>query len=497
MNATIRTAPSEITPAARKAVLAWLISSLAVFTVMIVLGILMRLSQGGVLQIQPGTFYSMMTMHGLGMAGSLFSVGLAMLWWSMASHCNPNVRVMWSALALFLLGAVGLLVATLQGGFAAGWYALYPLPFVKAGWPSWSIGLAIISLMVLGVAWLMVQLDLLRAMSTRFGFKNLLGWGYLRGKPGKDLPAPVLITTVCTIAGTLGVLVGAATLVMYLIRWLTPSADFDALTLKNMMFMFGHTIVNVAMYCAVCIVYHVLPRFTGRPWKLNRVTVLAWNATLIFILFAYFHHLYMDFAQNVGLQYLGQIASYASAVPATAVTIFGVGSQIYRSGIRWSFVPVTFVAAMVGWLIGGFTAVLDSTIALNNVFHNTLWVPGHFHTYFLVGMVLIMLGFAHYILRSRAERLAGWGLAAMMGGGYTFLLMFFMGGLSSVPRRYASYRAIPVPSVAEDGTAFATYAAIAAMVFLAGALIFFVSLAIGRRGSRAEAELAGTSEAIG
>jgi len=95
--------------------------------------------------------------------------------------------------------------------------------------------------------------------------------------------------------------------------------------------------------------------------------------------------------------------------------------------------------------------------------------------------VLILLAFAHHILRSRAERVAGWGLAAMLGGGYTFVLMFFLAGLESVPRRYAAYDAIPIPSVAEAGTTLASYAAYAGIVFLVGALIFLVSLWRGRR----------------
>ena len=40
--------------------------------------------------------------------------------------------------------------------------------------------------------------------------------------------------------------------------------------------------------------------------------------------------------------------------------------------------------------VGGVAAVIDSTVAVNLVFHNTLWVPAHFHTYYLMGVVFMV-----------------------------------------------------------------------------------------------------------
>ncbi len=471
-----------VSRAAGRPTLIWLITLLAVFAVMVVFGITMRLAQGGRLELQPQTFYAVMTMHGLGMAGSLFTVGLVMVWYIVAQRCRPSLVVLWIAYALFLVGAVGLLAATLIGGFGPGWYALYPLPFVNPVWPNWATGTAIVSLMLLGVAWLIIQLDLLRAMAARYGARRLLAWDYLGGRePAEPLPAPILVATMCTVAGALGTLSGASTLAMYLFKWQAPTTQFDALLLKNTMFMFGHTIVNVTMYCGICAVYELMPTYTKRPWKVNRIVAISWNATLLFELTAYFHHLDMDYAQSEVFQVVGQIASYSSAVPATAVTVFGLGSQVYRSGIRWTFAPLAFTAGIVGWVVGGIAAVVDSTIAVNQVFHNTLWVPGHFHTYFLVGLVLIVLGFAHHFVQSRAERMAGVGLAAMIAGGYGFVLMFYLGGMSAVPRRYASYSLISFGSIAQTGTRLAFYGAVFASLFLLGALTFYASLIIGRR----------------
>jgi cytochrome c oxidase subunit 1 len=468
-------------PAVRTTVLLWLVTVLAVFVVMIILGIMMRLAQGQAISVELSTFYAVMTMHGLGMAGSLFSAGLAISWYIAARYVKPNVGLMRLSWLLFVLGAVGLLGATLIGHFGPGWYALYPLPFHNPIWPQWSIGLAIVSLMVMGVAWLLCQLDILRAITTRYGVSNLLGWQYFTADgPKEPLPAPVLIVTICSIAGTLATIVGAATFTMYLVRWLAPPTQFDPLLLKNTIFMFGHTIVNLAMYCGICAIYTFLPSYTKHAWGLNKLTVAAWNATLIAILGAYFHHLYADFAQSTTLQYVGLIASYMSAIPATAVTVFGVGSQVYGSGLRWTFTPLAFFLGIVGWVVGGLAAVIDATIAVNQVFHNTLWVPGHFHTYFVVGFVLILLGFIHHFTGSVAERLARTSLGAMILGGYGFVLMFYLGGLNGVPRRFASYQAISFGSIAKVGAELAVVGGIFATLFLTGVLGFCISLIVGR-----------------
>lgn len=148
--------------------------------------------------------------------------------------------------------------------------------------------------------------------------------------------------------------------------------------------------------------------------------------------------MYTDFVQPVWLEYMGQILSYASAIPATVVTVFGFIAQIYRLGIRrWEFVPAAFALGVVGWITGGFAAVVDSTITNNLVLHNTLWVPAHFHTYYLEGVFLWLLGIGFYLVGSRAERVAKGALALMVVAGYGFLIMFYLGGVWSVPRSYS------------------------------------------------------------
>jgi cytochrome c oxidase subunit 1 len=66
--------------------------------------------------------------------------------------------------------------------------------------------------------------------------------------------------------------------------------------------------------------------------------------------------------------------------------------------------PSCFLIGVAGWAIGGFAAVVDSTIAVNKILHNTLWVPAHFHTYMLTGVVLFIFGFLFYLSHTKEEQ---------------------------------------------------------------------------------------------
>lgn len=477
----------EISPAEikkqRRLIIIWSVTFLIVFPLLITLGLLMRLNQAEEINLGMDTFYTLMTMHGLGMAGLLYSVSFAALWYLIGTrHTRLNVSTGYLVYFLILIGVVGLAVATLIGRFGAGWYLLYPLPFIGGTWPTWSIGLAMISLLVLGVAWLIGILHLIYALAKEFGgFANLFGWQYLRKKEvERELPPIVLITTISLIPGVIAYLAGAVFLIMNLMQYFEPALSFDPLLMKNLAFFFGHTLVNITLYCCLGWVYGLMPEFTGRPWPTNRVLVYSWNFTFLFILFAYFHHLYMDFVQPLPFQYVGQLASYLSPIPATAITMFGVITQLYHSRIKWGVIPTAFLIGVAGWAIGGFSAVVDSTIAINKVFHNTLWVPAHFHTYMLTGVVLFIFGFLFYLTHTKEEqekdKVAKTGFWLFVIGAHAFLAMFYAGGMKSIPRRYADYRGIPMESTHETGAMFAHYAAIFIVLLLIGLLIMYVSI---------------------
>ncbi|MFA5573615.1 MAG: cbb3-type cytochrome c oxidase subunit I [Brumimicrobium sp.] len=461
----------------------WGITFLIAFPLLITLGLLMRMRQGEMTTTIPNDFYMYMTLHGLGMISVLFSIAFAGLWYLISTRfVKLSSKLGFFLWALIALALLGLAAGTLIGKFGPGWYMLYPLPFINTFWSSWATTLSTLSIVVAGVAWLIGILHILYSMAKHYGgFKNLLGWQYLKSdNPEHKISPIIMIATIALIPGVFAVIFGAIFLIIMLMQVLEPSLAFDALMMKNLVMYFGHAIANITMYCAVGWVYHLLPEFTGRKIKMNKVLVYSWNATLFFIIFAFFHHLYMDFVQPLPFQIIGQIMSYASPIPATAITMFTVISQLYKSNVNWGVVPLMFLIGMAGWAIGGFAAVVDSTIAFNTILHNTLWVPAHFHTYMLMGVIPFILGFLFYIT-SNEKNINGSGLAKFgfwifATASYGFLIMFYMGGLESIPRRYASYAYTQVDNVVSTGASLAVIAVYFVIFILVGLSILYISL---------------------
>jgi len=467
----------------KKLTLTWGVTFLIVFPLLITLGLLMRMRQGGMSELESADFYSYMTLHGLGMAGVLFSMAFAALWYLNGTrYVRLNINLGYFLYGLTLLGVVGLTIGTLIGKFGAGWYMLYPLPFIGTTWPEWATGLSIISLIVLGVAWLIGCLHVVYALAKEFGgFANIMGWQYLGKKEVKrELPAMVLISTISLVPGIFSIITGAVMLILNLLQHMESTLSFDPLLLKNLIFFFGHTLVNITMYCAVAWLYALLPEFTKREWPVNKIVVYSWNSTFFFVMFAYFHHLYMDFVQPVGLHYAGQFASYLSSIPATAITMFGVIAQFYHSKTKWTIIPLLFLIGTAGWAVGGFAAVVDSTIALNQVLHNTLWVPAHFHTYMLLGVVLYILAFLYYLFsgkdNNKSDKLAATGFWTFVAGGFGFVLMFYLGGLNSIPRRFSHYEGINIEHTHQTGSSLAGTAVWFIAIVLLGLLMMYFSL---------------------
>jgi cytochrome c oxidase subunit 1 len=173
---------------------------------------------------------------------------------------------------------------------------------------------------------------------------------------------------------------------------------------KSLTYAFGHIFANCTIYMAVIAVYEVLSEYTGRPWKSNKAFLIAWNFSTLFTLMIYTHHLLMDFAVPEWMLIMGQIFSYANGLPVMVITAYGALMIVFRSGMKWDFASSMFFLSMFGWVAGAVPAVIDATIVVNHVMHNTKWVPGHFHTYMGMGVIAMIFGFMYYFNKTEGTQ---------------------------------------------------------------------------------------------
>ncbi len=464
----------------KKITAVWIITILTLFVVSIVLGILMRLNQGGVIEQSPVTFYVNMTTHGLTMIGIWFVAGMVAVNFLMQRYVKTSYGVNVLALVFTVVGVLMLWTSTFIGKFHAGWTFLYPLPF-KVMWAKWATPVFYLALTVLVVGWLIWCLSLIAQILKKYSISQTFAWQHFKKNPEVETP-PFILISMITLVGITTCLIAAAVLVALTAAEYFSNGAFvnDALLIKNLTYFFGHTIANEMLYLGLAVIYELFSEISGRPkWKTTWYVALAWNFTLVFILTAFFHHLYMDFVQPEGLQIVGQLASYFASLPAAGVTVFSIFIAVYRTKINWSLPNLLFFIGTAGWVIGGLGAVIDATISNNVVLHNTLWVPAHFHTYNAMGNVLFSLGFFYWFSTLGAEKInygkfAKLTMTLLLIGGIGFLLAFYIAGADSIPRRYSNY-----PPELSVGKALATMGAAFATIYLIAILIFFFNISKG------------------
>ena len=384
-----------VTSSLKKTTAVWIILVLVLFVLAVIFGIAMRFSQGNDLSLSPVTFYTLMTTHGVTMVGIWFVAGLAGVHYLLARYVKVSARTSIFAMLLTVIGVVLLWVSTFVGSFHAAWTFLYPLPLHIVGWEQWATPVFLFSLGIMGIGWMVWTVDLLAQILKKYSLTRAFGWQHLKKNPDFETPPFIMITTV-TLIGIITCLFSAVLLlVLYFAEYFSAgSFTNDPLLMKNLTYFFGHTIINEALYLGLAALYELFPEVSGRPkFKNTWYVTLAWNCTMVFILTAFFHHLYMDFVQPVGFQFVGQIASYFSSLPAATVTAFSIIVVVFKNRIQWSIINLLFFIGVMGWLIGGVGAVIDATISNNFILHNTLWVPAHFHTYNALGNVLFSLAF--------------------------------------------------------------------------------------------------------
>lgn len=457
----------------------YLISALAVFLLMMLFGLSMRMAQGTWLHVPPTLFYQIMTAHGAGTVGIMGLASSAVMWFFLRKYVRLHLWAFLANYVLFMLGALAILAAVFIGGYAGAWTFLYPLPVHSMGvWSVNAAALFMLGYLLIGVGFLLFYLDAMQAVIRIYGnLGQALGLQWLfRGKIDPSHPKTVVASAMVIITNSLGILAGAVVLVMCLINAYLPTVALNALLVKNLTYLFGHMFINATIYMGVIAVYELLPRYTGRPYPISRPFLWSWAASTVMVLIVYPHHLMMDYVMPHWMLVMGQVISYCAGLPVFTVTAYGALTNIYRSGIRWKMPAKLIVLSMYGWAAGIVPAIIDGTISVNKVMHNTQWVPGHFHFYLLLGVLPMILALMFHVIGSRAQspddtasdKLS---FPVYVVGGLAFALAFLAAGHVSVARRYAVHLPQWVP--------YDQIGSLAAILVIAGMLLFTTRIVVG------------------
>lgn len=241
--------------------------------------------------------------------------------------------------------------------------------------------------------------------------------------------------------------------------WSMDMMPMDPQIYRLMFWALGHSSqqINVA---AMVSVWYLLAGLTVGGVVLNeKVSRMAFVLYILFISLASAHHLLVDPGMGAAWKvwntsyamYLAVLASMVHGFTVPGSIEFGQRLQGYKNGAfewlkkaPWSDPGFSgmFLSLVIFGFLGGITGVTIGTEQINIIAHNTMRIPGHFHTTVVGGTALAFMAVTYYVLPLIfRKRVAFWGLAKyqpyIFAAGITVMAVsMILMGILGVPRRH-------------------------------------------------------------
>ena len=433
------------------------------------------------------SYYQGLTMHGVANALIMtFAFGNAflVLMTSRALSRRPVTWLLWGTL-LTMLGGIALAGYAILTNQASVLYTAYaPL---QAHWTFYT-GLVLVVIST----WL----------ASANMYVMLARWR--RDNPGKRVPLLAFISVVSWAMWDLASLGVAVSFLGFLIPWsigLLPKVD--PLLNRTLFWMTGHAIVYAWLLPAYVSWYALVPRQAGGKLISDPLTRFVFLLFLVLSIPVGLHHQYTDPGVSQTMKGVQGVLTFGVFFPSL-ITAFSVLAALEIGGrsrggkgllgwipkLPWGDPSLSAqLLAMLTFVLGGITGLINSSYTINQVVHNTTWVPGHFHMTVGSAVALSFMGISYWLvpyLTGRglwAPKLAvaqGWIYAI---GVFVFARGMISGGLAGMPRR--TFLAQALYDRPEWHLAGAITGVGGTLMFI-GSMIFFLILVMtvlaGRRG---------------
>jgi cytochrome c oxidase subunit 1 len=311
--------------------------------------------------------------------------------------------------------------------------------------------------------------------------------------PGRRVPLMAFTAVLTYVMWDLASVGVAIEVVVLLLPWslgLVPTTDPQ---LARTLFWFtGHPIVYAWLLPAYVSWYTMIPAQVGGRVFSDPLVRLVFLLFLVLSIPIGLHHQYTEAGLSPLLKALHGLLTFAVFMPSV-LTAFSVMATLEAAGrgrgasgllgwiprLPWSDPSVTAqLLAMVVFLLGGATGLINASYTVNLVVHNTAFIPGHFHLTVGTAVALTLMGICYWLIPYlTGQALFGRGLGLAQAWLWAIGVLIFSrgqiaGGLTSMPRRTqlgaAPYLEL-VPGWAFDNL----LTAVGAVLMFVSALCFF------------------------
>jgi cytochrome c oxidase subunit 1 len=388
-------------------------------------------------------FYRFLTLHGLNML--IFFIiffEMAVLYFAgpvLLSCRLPAPSLGWLAFGLMVLGMLVVNTMVLQGRADVLFTSYPPLqahPLYYLGIILFAVGALIVT------ALFFATLVVARRERTYEGSIPLVSFGALTA---------AIIAVITLLHG--------AVIYIPTFLWSLGYMTVDPEVYRMVWWGLGHSSQQINVAAHVSIWYLLAALTVGGIVVNEKISRMAFALYVLFISMASAHHLLVDPGMGPAWKvwntsyamYLAVLASMVHGFTVPAGIEMGQRLRGYTRGtFEWlkkapwgdpGFSGMALSVVIFGF-IGGITGVTIGTEQINIIVHNTLRVPGHFHSTVVGGTALAFMAVTYYVLPLIfRKRVAFWGLAKIQpyifGLGIVILSMsMIFQGIFGVPRRH-------------------------------------------------------------
>ena len=392
-----------------------------------------------------------------------------------------NMKVAWLSFALMVIGTL-LAAAAILSGKATVLYTFYP---PLRAHPAFYVGLVLV---VVG-SWI--------------AFFNWLPpyFAWKHDHPGAKTPLAVVGIFATFIVWLIATTPVAIEILFLLIPWSLGWVTTVNVPLARMLFwFFGHPLVYFWLLPAYVMYYTMLPKLAGGKLYSDFAGRLTFLWLVLFSAPVGIHHQFTEPGISDTWKFVHAFFTMLVAVPSFA-TAFTMAASLEHGARRagghgllgwWKKLPYLdtdrwlfsyLFSGLVIFISGGITGIINASYNLNNVVHNTSWLPAHFHQTVAGPVFLSFIGMSLYLVATltgkeiRFPRANVWVPYLWTVGIMIFSTGGFVGGAAGEPRRTnlgLTYANPQSPLYQPDWQFARVCTTIGGILMTIAALIFFV-----------------------
>ncbi len=434
------------------------------------------------------SYYQGLTAHGVANALIFtfsFSNGFLPLMTARALSKPLIGWLLWASFALLALGNVLVIYAVASNQASVLYTSYAPL---QAHW-TYYIGLALV------------------VVSTWLALANMIViWQRWRKEhPGERVPLLAHISVFSYAMWGLASIPIAVSFLGFLTPWTLGIVEkTDPLLTRTLFWFTAHAIVYAWLLPAYVSWYALVPRQAGGKMVSDSLTRFVFVLFLLLSIPTGFHHQYTDPGISTTMKAIHAVLTFGVFFPSLA-TAFSVMASLEIGGRRnggnglLGWIPklnwgdpslAAQMLAMITFVFGGITGLINASFTMNQVVHNTTWVPGHFHMTVGSAVALTLMGVAYWMIPYLTGRQL-WGRRWANASSWIYTIGVFIfargmisAGLDGMPRRIYRAQATYTSPAWDLGGALT---GIGGTLMFIGILVFFIVIVItivaGRKGN--------------